>query len=147
MRTTQDYDVRGSAGTGRAYDIESSGVGWVVFAAVMLAFTGLWNLFEGIAAISSAHVFVANANFVFSDLNSWGWIVLCLGILQGVAALTLLSGSELARWFGIACASVNAIGQLMFAPAYPWWSIAMFSIDILVIYALAAYGGAKLRQG
>src|SRR5213596_2559309 len=102
MRTTQDYDVRDYPGSARAYDIESSSVGWVVFAAVMLAFTGLWNLFEGIAAISSAHVFVANANYVFSDLNSWGWIVLVLGVLQGFAAFAVLTGSEIGRWFGVA---------------------------------------------
>jgi hypothetical protein len=146
MRTTQDYDAGEKyATTGRSYDIESSGVGWVVFAATMLAITALFNLFDGIAAISSAHVFAGNANYVFSDLNTWGWIVLILGILQGMAALVLLGGSEWARWFGIACAGVNAIGQLMFAPAYPWWALAMFSLDILIIYGLAVYGGARLR--
>jgi hypothetical protein len=90
-------------------------------------------------------VYTANAHYVFSDLNTWGWIVLCLGALQGFAALALLSGSELARWIGIASAGLNAIGQLMFAPAYPLWSIAMFSIDILIIYSLAVYGGSRLR--
>ena len=148
MRTTQDYDV-GSTGyaAGAAYGGDGSGVGWVVFAASMLGLSALWNVFDGIAAISGAHVFVGNANYVFSDLNTWGWIVLCLGILQGAAALVVVTGSEWARWFGIASASLNAIGQLMFAPAYPWWSLAMFAIDILIIYGLAVYGGARLRAG
>src|SRR5437763_1195747 len=84
-----------------------------------------------IAAVSSAHVFVANANYVFSDLNTWGWIVLCLGVLQGIAAMALFSGSEVARWFGIVCAGLNALGQLAFVPAYPWWALSMFSVDIL----------------
>ena len=92
-------------------------------------------------------MFVGNAHYVFSDLNTWGWIVLCLGILQGAAALVVVTGSEWARWFGIASAGLNAIGQLMFAPAYPWWSMAMFAIDILIIYGLAVYGGARLRAG
>jgi hypothetical protein len=148
MRTTQDYDV-GSPGyaTGAPYEGDGSGVGWVVFAASMLGLSALWNFFDGIAAISGAHVFVGNANYVFSDLNTWGWIVLCLGILQGFAALVVVTGSEWARWFGIACAGLNAIGQLMFAPAYPWWAMAMFAIDILIIYGLAVYGGARLRVG
>lgn len=145
MRTTQDYDVRSPGYAGGRY--ESDGVGWVVFAASMLGLAALFNFFQGIAAISSAHVFVGNAHYVFSDLSTWGWIVLCLAILQGSAALVLVTGSEWARWFAIACASVNAIGQLMFAPSYPFWALAMFSIDILIIYALAVYGGAKLRQG
>ena len=146
MRTTQDYDV-GSPGyaAGAPYDSDGSGVGWVVFAASMLGLSALWNFFDGIAAISGAHVFVGNANYVFSDLNTWGWIVLVLGVVQLAAAFWLLSGSEFARWFGVASASVNAIAQLAFAPAYPWWSIAMFSVDILIIYGLVAYGGARLR--
>jgi hypothetical protein len=36
---------------------------------------------------------------------------------------------------------VNAIVQLMFIPAAPFWSLAMFTLDLLVIYALAVYGG------
>jgi hypothetical protein len=147
MRTTQDYDVgAGYTRTIAPYESDGTGVGWVVFAASMLAISALFNFFDGIAAISGAHVFVGNANYVFSDLNTWGWIVLCLGILQGFAALTVVTGNQFARWFGMTSAGLNAIGQLMFAPAYPWWSLAMFSIDILIIYGLAVYGGTKLRQ-
>jgi len=148
MRTTQDYEV------GRAYppagapgfEDQVSGTGWVLFATIMLGITGLWNVFDGIAAISSAHVFIADANYVFSDLNTWGWIVLCLGIVQGLAAVMLLTGSEFARWFGVASAGVNALGQLAFVPAYPWWSLAMFAVDVLIIYGLVVYGGSRLRQ-
>jgi len=114
MRTTQDYDVRRrdyDAGA-MAYEADRKGAGWVVFAAILLGLSGLWNFFDGIAAISGAHVYVTNANYVFSDLNTWGWIVLCLGVLQGFAALTLLAGSEFARWIGIVSAGLNAIGQL-----------------------------------
>src|SRR5204862_6250367 len=102
-------------------------------------------LFDGIAAISSAHVYVANADYVFSDLNTWGWIVLVLGVIQCLAAVAIFSGSEFARWFGIASASVNAIGQLAFVPAYPVWGLARFAVDILIVYALAGYAGGRLR--
>jgi len=147
MRTTQDYDVgRGYGAPGPADEMQANGVGWVVFSAVLLGLASVWNMIDGIAAISSAHVYVANANYVFSDLNTWGWIVLCLGILEGIAAALLLSGSEFARWFGIAAAGLNALGQLFFVPAYPWWALAMFSADILIIYGLAVYGGSRLRQ-
>ena len=147
MRTTQDYDVgRQYPGPpGAVAGDEPEGSGWVLFAAVLLGLAGLWNFFAGIAAIADAHVYVANANYVFSDLATWGWIILILGILQCFAALALTTGSELARWFGIACAAVNSIGQLMFIPAFPFWGIAMFAVDILIIYALVVYGGSRLR--
>jgi hypothetical protein len=147
MRTTQDYDV------GRQYTgppgvdtgDEPKGAGWVLFAVVLLGLAALWNFFAGIAAIAGAHIYVANANYVFSDLATWGWIILILGILQGIAALALMTGSEAARWFGIACAALNSIGQLMFIPAFPFWGISMFALDLLIIYALAVYGGSRLR--
>jgi hypothetical protein len=145
MRTTQDYDIGAYASDLGTADA-ARGTGWVVFATIMLGFAALWNFVDGIAAISSAHVFAANADYLFSDLNTWGWIVLCLGILQGFAAVTLLTGSEFARWFGIAAAALNALGQLGFVPVYPWWALAMFSVDLLIIYGLAVYGGSRLRQ-
>jgi hypothetical protein len=29
--------------------------------------------------------------------------------------------------------------------AYPWWSLAMFTLDLLVVYGLVVYGGRRLR--
>lgn len=119
--------------------------GWIVFCSFMLGFAGLWAIFDGILAISRSKVFTANATYVFSDLRTWGWIVLTLGVLSVMAALAITTGSELARWFGIAVAAANGFGQLMFVHANPWWSMAMFTVDILIIYGLAAYAGARLR--
>ena len=136
---TRDYPAAGAS----AYD--TAGGGWIVFAASMLGLAGTFNMLQGILAIGDSRVFVGETTFVFSNLNTWGWIVLVLGVLQLLAAGAVVSGSEMARWFGIACAGVNAIGQLMFIPAYPFWAISMFAIDILIIYALAVYGGARLR--
>jgi hypothetical protein len=146
MRTAQDYEVRGYAPTG-SDRTDPEGIGWVTFAVVMLGIAGTWNFVAGILAISSSKVFVANADYVFSDLNTWGWIVMVLGVLQGFAAVALLGGSEVARWFGIVVAGLNAIGQLMFVPAYPWWALAMFSVDVLVVYGLARYAGSPVRMG
>lgn len=124
---------------------EPQGLGWVAFSAIMLGLAGVWMIIEGILAISSSKMFVAGATFVFSGLNTWGWIILVLGVLSVFAAFSLPTGSELARWFGIAIAGVSAIGQLLVLDANPWWSMAVFAIDILIIYGLAAYAGARLR--
>jgi len=148
MRTTRDYDVaRAYQDAPRRAADGTGGSGWVLFAAVMLGLAGLWNVFAGIAAVADAHVYVANASYVFGDLSTWGWIIMLLGVLQAFAAVALTTGSEVARWFGIACAAVNSVGQLMFIPAYPYWGIAMFAVDLLIIYGLAVYGGSRLRAG
>jgi hypothetical protein len=144
MRTTQDYELQGSY-VSTAGDDGSKGVGWVIFAAVMLGLAGTWNFIDGILAISSSRVYTGESVFVFSNLNTWGWIVLILGVTQLIAAAALFAGSEFARWFGIAVAGLNAIGQLLFVPVYPWWALAMFTLDILIIYGLAVYAGARMR--
>jgi hypothetical protein len=132
--------------TARTGYAEPAGAGWVVFASVLLFIAGIWNFIDGILAIGSSHVYVGDAHFVFSDLKTWGWIVMLLGLTQLAAGAAVVSGSEWARWFGITVAAVNSIGQLMFLPAYPFWALAMFTVDMLVIYGLAAYGGSRLRQ-
>jgi hypothetical protein len=140
-----------ATGAARDYPVtaESSdwttGSGWVDFAAIMLGFAGIWNTLTGILAIGDSRVFVGDSVYVFSDLNTWGWIILVLGVLQLLAAFAVVGGSEWARWFGVGVAALNAIGQLYFLPAYPLWSMAIFAVDILIIYGLSVYGGKRLR--
>ena len=122
------------------------GTGWLAFAGMMLGLAGTFNFIDGILALANSKVFTANAVYVFGDLRTWGWIVLVLGVLQVVASVAIFAGSELARWFGITVAGLSAIGQLLFIQPYPVWSIALFAMDIVIIYALAVYGGSKLRQ-
>jgi hypothetical protein len=126
-------------------DTASRASGWIGFAAITLGLAGGWNVFDGILAISRSKVYTANATYVFSDLRTWGWIVLIVGVLEVLAAFALLGGSSMARWFGIGVAGLNSIVQLMFVPAAPFWAIAMFTLDMLVIYALAVYGGKDVE--
>ena len=139
-------DYGASAGSYRGSDYYVPGTGWVGFASIMLGFAGIWNSINGLLAIGNSRVFVGEQTFVFSDLNTWGWIILALGILQIVAAFAVVSGSELARWFGIVVAAVNAIGQLYYVPAYPFWALSLFAVDILIIYGLTVYGGKRLKD-
>jgi hypothetical protein len=125
-------------------DAEPRGLGWVMFAGYMLGLVGTFNIIDGIVALTRSTFFVGGATYVFSDLNTWGWIIMILGFVQLVAAFAVFAGSELARWFGIVAAGVNALAQLGFADAYPFWSLTAFALDVLVIYGLAAYGGKKL---
>jgi len=107
----------------------------------MLGCAAALNIIDGIVALSKSNFFVADAEYVFSDLRTWGWIVLAFGIAQGLAALALMNRNQLARWFAIAVAAVNAVIQLTWIQAYPFWSLTIFALDILVIYGLAVYGG------
>ncbi len=117
------------------------GSGWVLFAGIMIALVGVLNVIYGFAAIGDSRFFVDGATYILSGLNTWGWIMLILGVAQLFAAYSIWKGGEAGRWIGIVVASLNAIAALMSISAYPFWSLAVFTLDILVIYGLAAYGG------
>ena len=119
--------------------------GWLLFAGIMIAIVGVLNVIYGIAAIDSSSFFVADSRYIFSDLNTWGWVVLILGALQLAAAFSIWNGGTFGRVFGIAMASLNSIIALLTIPAYPFWSLAVFTIDVLIIYGLSAYGGNARR--
>ena len=118
-----------------------TGAGWVLFAGIMVALVGVLNIIYGIAAVGDSRFFVNDATYILSGLNTWGWIILILGAIQLVAAYSIWKGGQTGRWFGIAVAMFNAVAALMSISAYPFWSLAVFTLDILVIYGLTAYGG------
>ena len=126
-----------------AYGDDEKGFGWLVFAATMLGLAGVFSMIDGIVALSNARFFTANAHYVFSDLRTWGWITLIVGVVVTLAAFGVFSGSQVARWFGIVIAGLSAIGAALFAQAYPLWTLIIFGVDVLVIYALAVYGGRR----
>jgi hypothetical protein len=56
------------------------------------------------------------------------------------AGFGLLAGQMWARIVGIAMALVSSVVNLAFMAAYPLWSIAVITLDVLVIYAIAMHG-------
>jgi hypothetical protein len=121
----------------------AEGGGWLVFASIMITIAGALNIIWGIAAISNSKFFTQNATYVLSDLNTWGWILLIIGALQLCAAVSIVTGGQYGRWFGIVAAGANSIAALMSISAYPFWALCLFGVDILIIYGLAAYGGQR----
>ena len=124
---------------------DEKGDGLLVFAGIMILVTGVLNIIHGIAAIDDANLYVNGAQFVFSDLNTWGWILLLLGVLQVCAGFSIFAGGKYGQWFGIFAASLSAIAALMLLPAYPFYALAVFAVDVTIIYALAAYGGRRME--
>jgi hypothetical protein len=124
------------------YDyVDERGDGWVVFAGVMLMIVGVINVIGGIAAIDDANFYVRDAQFVFSDLNTYGWAITILGSVQVLVALGVWARNGFSRWMGVLFASLNAFVQLLMMPAFPLWSLALFTVDLLIIYGLILYGG------
>jgi hypothetical protein len=129
--------------TGRATYADGRGYGLVLFAGVLLLVIGFWNLIYGISALAKSSVFVANAHFVFGDLRTWGWITLIIAALQLLAGIGVMTGNQAARWAGIVLVGLNAINQMFFIPAYPFWSLMIIAFDIVALYGLCAYGSKE----
>ena len=115
------------------------GQGWVKFAGIMLLIAGAINVIGGIAALSDDSFFDTNASHIIGDLNSLGWVLLVAGAFQLIAGVGIWGGSVPAVWIGILSAGVNAVGQMLFFPAHPYWSLAIFAIDVAVLYGLLTY--------
>jgi hypothetical protein len=126
-----------------SYYDDEAGYGLVTFAGVMLMIVAVLNTIYGIAAIGKANFFVNDAKYVFGDLQMWGFFLVALGVAQAFAAFAIWRGVSWGRWFGVACASVNSVLQMLWIPSYPILAFVLLAIDISVIYGLLAYGGRR----
>ena len=111
--------------------------GWWVFAGILLVVAGILNIIWGIAAIGDSKFFTESGTYIISGLHTWGWITLILGVLELVAAFSLFAGGEFGRWFGIFVGAFNAVVALLSIPGYPFWSLAIFALSIIIVYKLA----------
>ena len=117
--------------------IEDRVTGWWVFAGTLLVIIGILNIIWGIAAIGDAKFFIAGQKYILSTLHTWGWVALFLGVLELLAGFSLFAGGGFGRWMGMFAAALTAISALLWIPAYPFWSLCIFALAIIILYELA----------
>lgn len=112
-----------------------------MFAAILLLILGVINVIYGIGALDDANIFVNDTRFVLDDLNTLGWVLIILGLIQFTGGFSLMSGSTYGRVVGIVGGSLGAIGALLsIGGAFPWWSLAVFFLCIYVVHGIIVYG-------
>ena len=131
----------------KKYDDDMSWMGWIGFAAFMLMLAGVFSGIAGFVALfQNTVVYNAGTSTLWAlDFTQWGWIHILAGILLFTAAGSLLYGHMYGRIIAIFVASLSAIANMVFIPVYPFWSILVIIIDIMVIYAVSVHGG-KLKE-
>ena len=77
------------------------GAGRVVFAAILLMIVGTVNIIYGIGALDDARILVNETRFVLDDLNTLGWVLIILGVIQLTAGFSLMAGNTYGRVIGI----------------------------------------------
>ena len=58
------------------------GAGRAMFAAIMLLLVGTLNVIYGIGALDSANIFVNDTRYILTNLNTLGWVLIILGVIQ-----------------------------------------------------------------
>ena len=121
---------------------ETSGwVGWVYFASALMIISAFFQLFFGFVALVQPEFFaVTNGQLFFFDLTTWGWVHTLWGIILLTAGISLAGGGAWGRIIGVLVTTVALIGNFVFLPAHPWWTIIAIAIDILILYALLVHG-------
>jgi hypothetical protein len=140
---TEDAGYRSAR---RSDETSGTAVGFILFAAIMMIMVGVFQALQGIIAIFENEFYVTTRNYVFQfDATTWGWIHLVVGLLVAFAGWGLLSGRTWARAVAIILAVLSAITNFLFVPYYPFWALLLITLDIFVIWAVAAHGG-ELRD-
>ena len=117
------------------------GTGRVVFAATLLLIVGTLNILYGFGALDDANIFVGDTRFILDNLNTLGWVLIVLGVVQLIAGFSLMAGNTFGRVIGIIAGSLGAISALLsVGGAFPWWSLAIFALCIYVVHGLIVFG-------
>jgi hypothetical protein len=117
------------------------GAGRVVFAGILLILVGTINIIYGFGALDDANIFVDDTRFILDNLNTLGWVLIVLGVIQLIAGFSLLAGNTFGRVIGILGGSLGALGALLsIGGNNPWWSLAVFALCVYVVHGLIIFG-------
>ena len=117
------------------------GTGRVLVAATLLVIVGTLNIIYGIGALDDANIFTDDRRYILTNLNTLGWVLIILGVIQLGGGFSLMAGNTYGRVIGIIGGSLGAIGALLsIGGSYPWWSLALFFLCIYIVHGIFIYG-------
>jgi hypothetical protein len=107
------------------------------FAGIFLFVVGLFNVLEGFMTLWRKEYF-EGADLVVSNLQTWGWALLIIGVVQLLAGWLVLSRSSVGRWVGIVIIVVSMMASFVAIGVYPFWTFIILAIDAMVLWGLTA---------
>jgi hypothetical protein len=124
------------------------GAGRAVFAAILLIVVGTINILYGCGALDDANIFVGDTRFILDNLNTLGWVLIVLGVIQLTGGFSLMAGRGWGRFVGILGGSLGAIGALLsIGQGNPWWSLAVFFLCIYIVHGIVVLGEDERAAG
>jgi len=125
--------------TGQRMNAESAdnSYGVSIFAGVLVATLGAFEILQGFSAVLKDDVFVTGKDYSYAiDLTTWGWVNMLIGVILVLVGIGIVRGQTWANSAGIGLAVLSALSQFAFLPYYPFWSILIIAFDVVVIWAL-----------
>jgi len=106
-------------------------------ASTLLILSGMLTFFIGIIGVIRGIFFnnVANYPFYFS-VRSRGVLLLVIGAVAFITGFALLARVRRAREVAIVVALASAVANFIFLPFYPFWSIIVLILDVIIIWEL-----------
>jgi hypothetical protein len=110
----------------------------------LMVLSGMLTFFIGITGVIRGIFFnnVANYPFYFS-VRSRGVLLLVIGAVAFVVGLGLLLRVSRARHIATVVAIASAVANFMFLPFYPFWSVIILAMDVLIIWELTRDRGGR----
>jgi len=113
----------------------------LIFAATMIAFTSMFHVLTGVTALLGGGYFDKPEDYAFRlGPTPWGILQIIFGCISMAAAISIFSGKTWAIYFGIAVATVSAVGSFLSVPYHPIWASLIIALDLLIIWTLAVHG-------
>jgi hypothetical protein len=123
------------------------GAGRVVFTATLLLIVGVLNIIYGIGALDDANIFVNDSRFILDNLNTLGWVLIVLGLIQLTGGWSLMSGNPYGRVIGVTAGSLGAVAALLsIGGNNPWWSLAIFALCVYIVNGILVFGEEERAQ-
>jgi hypothetical protein len=124
------------------------GTGRVAFAATMLLIVGTLNIIYGIGALDDANIFTNDKRYILTNLNTLGWVLIVVGLIQLTGGLSLMAGNTFGRVIGIVAGSLGAIVALLsVGGSYPWWSLGIFFLCVYIVHGIFVFGSDERALG
>ena len=124
---------------------QSSGAGWKTFAGIMVIIVGVFNVIDGLRALTSSNqvedALGGTELPLTNDVKTWGWVILIIGAVMILSGFLIFSGNMFGRIVGVLIAAANMIVQISYLDHNPFWSFTIIIVDVLIIYGLVAHGG------
>jgi hypothetical protein len=124
-----------------ASSLEERGSGWIAFAGIMLIIAGALDVVNGLWALDHKNTSPIASQLMYTNLKTWGWIMLLWGIVVLLAGIVVFARSQFGRWIGIIAAAIAMIVNMTWIVAYPLAAFTEILLAALVLYALIVYGG------